>query len=124
MGSVLEWFSMRAAESISRLMALLSMALIACFVGCGGDGSQASDGDDDYVAESIELFEAENALDPGTSRLDQPSRENGLLFRINLLKTMGGRAVAAVPALEEFRDATQNPELKQAATDALAEIQE
>jgi hypothetical protein len=115
---------MGAAKSISRQMALISMALISCFVGCGGDGGQASESDDDYVAESIELLKAESAQDPGTSGLDRASREQGLLFRINLLRTMRERAVAAVPALERFRDAAQNPELKQAATEALAEIQE
>jgi hypothetical protein len=122
--SVGRWFSMRAAGSMSLYVTLLSIALLHCFMGCGGAGSQSSDGDDEYVAESIEVFEAATALDPGTSGLDETSREQGLLFRINLLKTLGERAAAAVPALEKLRDATQNPELKQAATDALAEIQE
>jgi len=46
-----------------------------------------------------------------------------LLFRINVLKTMGGEAAAAAPALEKLRDTTQNPEIKEAATETLAEIQ-
>ena len=114
---------MPAAESLSRLLALLALACIPCFAGCG-DGSAASEADEDYVAESVELFEAELTLEPGSSGVDQETREQGLLFRINVLKSMGPQAAAAAPALAKFRDATQNPELKQAATEALAEIQE
>lgn len=113
---------MRAIESIAHFLTMLSLALLPCFVGCGGN-ADVREAEDEYINESVELFEAELSQDPGTSGLEQGTREEGLVFRINVLKTMGGRAAAAAPALEKLRDATQNPELKQAAEEALAEIQ-
>src|SRR5262249_53499196 len=119
-----DWTSMCTSEFFSRSVTLLSFVLLSSYAGCGRSGSRTSGGDNNYVAESIQLFEAETALDPGTRGLDQSSREEGLLFRINVLKTMRREATAAAPALEKLRDATQNPEIKQAATEALAEIRE
>jgi hypothetical protein len=110
-------------RAISQCLALISFAILPCFVGCGGDDGLAGDAHDEYIAESVELFEAELALDSGTSGVDQETREQGLLFRIRLLQTMGTQAAAAAPALQKLRDATRNPELKEAATEALAEIQ-
>jgi hypothetical protein len=113
---------MRAVESIRHVLALLSLTVLPCFAGCGGN-ADVIEAEDEYITESVELFESELAMDPGTSTVDRSTREEGLLFRINVLKTMGERASAAAPVLEKFRDATQNPELKQAAEEALAEIQ-
>jgi hypothetical protein len=113
---------MRAVESIARFLTLLSLCLLPGFGGCGSS-ADVSEAEDEYITESVELFESELALDPEKSGLDQETRQQGLLFRINVLKTMGDRASAAAPVLEKFRDATQNPELKEAATEALAEIQ-
>ena len=113
---------MRAVESITHVLMLASLSLLPCFVGCGSN-ADISEAEDEYVTESVELFESELALDPGTSTVDQSTREEGLLFRIKILKTMGDRASAATPVLEKLRDATKNPDLKQAAEEALAEIQ-
>jgi hypothetical protein len=113
---------MRNLESITYFLTLLSLSCLPCFVGCG-NSADVIEAEDDYISESVELFESELALEPGNSSLDKSTREEGLLFRINLLKTMGERAAAAVPALEKIRDTTQNTDLKQAATEALAEIQ-
>ena len=114
---------LRAVGAISHVPALISLALVAAFAGCSRDDGVVTDADEDYIAESIELFEAELAPDPGTNGLEQGTREEGLVFRINVLKTMGMQASAAAPVLEKLRDATRNPELKEAITEALAQIQ-
>jgi hypothetical protein len=114
---------LRAVGALSQVPALISLAFVAAIAGCSSDDSVVTDADEDFIAESIELFEAELVPDPGTNGLEQGTREEGLVFRINVLKTMGVQASAAAPALEKLRDTTRNPDLKEAITEALAEIQ-
>jgi hypothetical protein len=103
----------------------LFVGLIFCAGGCGGKTDQATSGGTIVHTEAalndhIKLLETPPN---DTETEDSGTYEKRKRVAINLIGVGGASSKAAIPALEKFRDSTENPRLKQLAVDALARIQ-